>query len=102
ISSLKLENTVSTVPGVREVAAIGVPDARWGERPALILAMAEADAETVSAAARQAVEAAVARGTLSKWAMPDRIMRVEALPKTSVGKIDKKTIRAAVAAGTIA
>lgn len=101
ISSLELENTVSTVSGVREVAAVGVPDPRWGERPALILAMAEADAETVSAAVRRTVEAAVECGTLSKWAIPERILRVETLPKTSVGKIDKKAIRAGVAAGTI-
>ncbi|MGI1663845.1 fatty acid--CoA ligase [Palleronia sp. KMU-117] len=101
VSSLALENAVSTVPGVREVAAVGIPDPRWGERPVVVIA-AENDAfDATARAAMERVSQAVSDGTLPRWATPDRILRVDALPKTSVGKIDKKAIRAAIAEGEI-
>ncbi|MBI1170168.1 long-chain-fatty-acid--CoA ligase [bacterium] len=93
ISSLELESIVSAVPGVVEVAAVGVPDEQWGERP-VVLVVAKTEVE---AAAHAAVAAAIAAGRLSKWAAPERVMTVEAIPKTSVGKIDKKAIRASLA-----
>ena len=99
VSSLQLEDIASTVPGLAEVAAIGVPDARWGERPVLVVACGAAEEERVAQDIRAVIDAAIARGDLPGWAAPDRIVRVEALPKTSVGKIDKKAIRANVAAG---
>jgi fatty-acyl-CoA synthase len=102
VSSLALENAVSTAPGVREAAAVGIPDPRWGERPVIVIA---ADADRFDATARAATERiaqAVDAGTLPRWAAPDRVLRVDALPKTSVGKIDKKAIRAAIAEGRIA
>lgn len=95
ISSLDLENIASVVPGVAEVAAIGLPDAKWGERPCLVIAPKPGIApETVEAGVRAAVAQAVAAGHLSQWAHPDRVEFVEALPKTSVGKLDKKVMRA--------
>lgn len=97
VSSLTLESLASTVPGVREVAAVGVPDERWGERPVLV-AVIEGEVE---AAIRARLLAAVAAGDLPKWAVPDRVLRVAAIPKTSVGKLDKKVIRAMLAAGEI-
>lgn len=93
VSSLELENLASTVPGVAEAAAIGVPDAKWGERPVLFLAVSDA-AEKVESAIRSAFADAVASGALSKWAAPDRIVVLPSLPKTSVGKLDKKALRA--------
>ncbi|MEZ5911676.1 MAG: fatty acid--CoA ligase [Paracoccaceae bacterium] len=93
VSSLELENLASTVVGVSEAAAIGVPDAKWGERPLLVVAYTGTPAETL-ADLRAAFEAAVQGGALSKWAVPDRIEIVEGLPKTSVGKLDKKALRA--------
>jgi fatty-acyl-CoA synthase len=95
ISSLELESLVSSVPGVVEAAAVGMPDAKWGERP-VILVVARDD---VVAAVHAAVQAAIVAGRLSKWAAPERVMMVEAIPKTSVGKIDKKRIRAELALG---
>ncbi len=100
VSSLALESIASTAPGVAEVAAVGVPDERWGERPVLVAALTEGDA--AEAAIRQRVGAAIAAGDLPKWAAPERICRVASLPKTSVGKIDKKLIRKMLAAGEIA
>lgn len=100
ISSLQLESIVSAVPGVAEAAAVGMPDARWGERP-VILVVAKPGA-AVEAPALAAVAAAIAAGRLSRWAAPERVLTVTTIPKTSVGKIDKKAIRAALAAGNIA
>ena len=93
ISSLELESIISAVPGVVEVAAVGMPDAQWGERP-VVLVVARDDVE---AAVHAAVQAAIGAGRLSRWAAPERVLRVEAIPKTSVGKIDKKAIRAGLA-----
>lgn len=98
VSSLALESLASTVAGVREVAAVGVPDERWGERPVLV-AVVEGEVE---AAIRARLIAAVAAGDLPKWAVPERIIAVATIPKTSVGKLDKKRIRAMLASGEIA
>ena len=95
VSSLALESLASAIDGVVEAAALGVPDAKWGERPLLlIVARGGADQEAVSKALEAAFEGRIAAGELSKWAMPDEIRFVEAIAKTSVGKIDKKAIRA--------
>ena len=102
ISSLELEGVVSTVAGVREVAAVGMPDPKWGERPVVVLVTDAPAPAAVIAAAGAAIAAAIAGGSLSKWATPDRFVQIAALPKTSVGKIDKKAIRAGLAAGTLA
>ena len=91
VSSLELEDIVSRCDGVAEVAAIGVVDAQWGERPLLVVARSnpELTADEVLAAVRAEVE----RGRLSKWAVPERVEFVDALPRTSVGKLDKKLLR---------
>ena len=101
VSSLELENVVSTVAGVQEVAVVGVPDQIWGERPVVVLVTDAAASAAVIEAAGAAIAAAIAKGVLSKWAAPGRFMQITALPKTSVGKIDKKAIRASLAAGTL-
>ncbi|MGB8814192.1 MAG: fatty acid--CoA ligase [Paracoccaceae bacterium] len=94
VSSLDLESLASRVPGVAEVAVIGLPDARWGERPCVVMALAAgADGAAVAAGIHAAIAAAIAAGRLPKWAAPERIEVVAALPKTSVGKLDKKRMR---------
>ncbi|SFF28863.1 fatty-acyl-CoA synthase [Sulfitobacter brevis] len=99
VSSLTLENLVSTVPGLIEVAAVGVLDDRWGERPVLVAVMDPS--EEIDAAIRHRIDAAIESGDLPKWAAPDLIYRVSALPRTSVGKIDKKRIRQMLETGEI-
>ena len=91
ISSLELEDIVSRCDGVAEAAAIGIADDRWGERPLMIVVRAdpELSAEQVLASIRAEVDS----GRLSKWALPERVEFVDALPRTSVGKLDKKALR---------
>ena len=96
VSSLELESIASQVAGVVEVAAVGLPDARWDERPCLLVV--QALGADVVPGVRAAILAAVAAGQVPKWANPERIEVVAALPKTSVGKLDKKRMRAELAA----
>jgi fatty-acyl-CoA synthase len=93
ISSLELESIVSRCDGVSEVAAFGVPDLQWGERPMLVIVRA-AEAELSVNEIQDAIREQVDNGRLSKWAIPERVEFVDSLPKTSVGKMDKKVMRA--------
>ena len=90
ISSIDLENTVMAHPSVREAAVIGVPDERWGERPFVFLVL-EPGAELDVEALRAHVAA-----TMPRWCVPEpeRWRAIEEVPKTSVGKFDKKALRA--------
>jgi len=94
ISSVGLEDVVSRHSGVTEVAAIGVPDERWGERPMLLVVCVDGSNAPDAAEIKALVQTEVEAGNLSKWAVPDRVEFVESIAKTSVGKIDKKTLRA--------
>jgi fatty-acyl-CoA synthase len=93
ISSIELEDILMHMPGLKEAAIIGVADAKWGERPLAILVTGSADG--VDKGAVQAhVKGYADKGIISRFAIPDRILFVDALDKTSVGKIDKKALRA--------
>ena len=97
VSSLELETIASAVSGVVEVAAIGISDPKWGERPLLMVVASDAaDRQDISSGITAAIREAISGGSLSKWAMPDDIRFVDEITKTSVGKIDKKAIRAAL------
>ena len=92
ISSIDLENAISQHPSVAEVAVIGVPDSKWGERPmALVVCRDEAvgDLQVL----RQHLGVMAEAGAISRYAIPDQIQFVAEIDKTSVGKIDKKTLR---------
>jgi len=91
ISSLELEDLALGVPSVSEAAVIGVVDKKWGERPLVLVVGKETEIDCSEVAERFA-EAAKA-GLISDWAVPERIEQVDAIPKTSVGKIDKKRLR---------
>jgi fatty-acyl-CoA synthase len=93
ISSLQLEELIARLPGVAEVAVVGVPDRQWGERPIAFVVARSANDPSLAADARKRVQEHVDDASLSKYAMPDRIILVEALEKTSVGKIDKRILR---------
>ncbi|MBS3803628.1 MAG: fatty acid--CoA ligase [Oleiphilaceae bacterium] len=92
LSSLDLENLISQHPAVDSAVVIGVPDEKWGERPYAQVVLApgqQADRKTIQNHLLQFVES----GEINKWAIPADIDFVEDIPKTSVGKVNKKLIR---------
>lgn len=92
ISSVQLENLIVTLPNVAEVAVIGIPDDKWGERPIAVIAPLHARTVTLETV-NILIDDAASRGELSRFARIDRVETVASLPKTSVGKIDKKLLR---------
>jgi fatty-acyl-CoA synthase len=94
ISSLELESLISRHPGVAEVAVVAVPDERWGERPhAIVVPKPEWRARLAADDVREHVAALAAAGKVAGYAVPERVTLVESLPKTSVGKINKRALR---------
>lgn len=92
ISSLALEDIIALHPAVSEVAVIGITDAKWGERP-LPLVVRHAGSEVTEAEIIALVAARSRSGDISRYAIPDRVCFVEAMERTSVGKINKKKLR---------
>ena len=98
VSSLDIEDLVLRIAGVAEAAVVGVPDDKWGERPvAFVVCNCSPDSQPTEEAIRKHVESFAASGAISKYAVPDRVYFVDAIPRTSVGKCDKKVIRARLA-----
>jgi len=94
ISSLHLESIISQHPAVSEVAVVGVPDDKWGERPlALVVPKPDFADKFDTAGIKQFLGKYVEDGQISKWAIPDSIVVTDQIPKTSVGKINKKVIK---------
>jgi fatty-acyl-CoA synthase len=94
ISSLQLEDLISLHAAVAEVAVIGMPDAHWGERPhALVIAHPGYRATVTAEDIKAHVAAAAASGLVPRYAVPERVTFVEALTRTSVGKVDKRLLR---------
>lgn len=93
VSSLEVENILSFHPCVAEVAVIGVADEKWGERPLALVVLkpeyVDIKAEDILALGHQAVE----KGYLPKYGVPSEIRFLVEMPKTSVGKLDKKKMR---------
>lgn len=95
ISSLALEDAIMAHPTVAEAAVIGVEDEQWGERPLAIVVLREeahASAEELTG---------WLEGRVAKWWIPERWTFVDTVPKTSVGKFDKKVLRAREISGEL-
>jgi fatty-acyl-CoA synthase len=88
ISSVELENIIMSHPDVREAAVVAIPDERWGERPCACVVLSERSALT----AADLLEFLTPK--VAKWWLPDRVEFIDEVPKTSVGKFDKKVLRA--------
>ena len=94
ISSLELEDIIAHHEAVSEVAVIGVKDEKWGERPmALVVPKAQFTDRVQQADIKAHIKSYADKGVVSKYAVPDKVMFVNALEKTSVGKLDKKRLR---------
>ncbi|HRE03259.1 MAG TPA: fatty acid--CoA ligase, partial [Ilumatobacteraceae bacterium] len=87
ISSVELENELMAHPKVKEAAVIGVPSQRWGERP--LACVVVAPGETMTEA--EVIEYLAPK--LAKWQVPDDVVFIDEVPKTSVGKFSKKDLR---------
>jgi len=92
LSSLDLENLISQHPAVAGAAVVGVPDEKWGERPHALV-MLNAGKQATTADIQEYLKQYVESGDINKWAIPEKIDFVDDIPKTSVGKINKKLIR---------
>jgi fatty-acyl-CoA synthase len=93
ICSLTIEDMLNELPEIADIAVIGVPDERWGERPIAVI-VAAPDRVVTEALVGARIETAIARGEISGYARLDRIELVDRIPVTSVGKADKKALRA--------
>lgn len=96
VSSLDIEGLILQHPGAAEAAVVGIPDAKWGERP-LALVVKKPDSDIDEQSVKDLVMGYADKGVISKYGVPDRVKFVDALPRTSVGKLDKKVMRAEMA-----
>jgi fatty-acyl-CoA synthase len=87
ISSVDLENAIMAIPDVAEAAVIAVNHPKWQERPLACVVIKKGAAVT-----KEQIYDHLGQN-FAKWWMPDDIIFIEAVPKTSVGKFDKKTLR---------
>jgi len=93
ISSVDLENAIMAHPAVREAAVIAIPDEKWSERPMAVI-VADGDLDKASIIDHLS-------GDFARFWLPDVIAFIDEIPKTSVGKFDKKVLRAMVAEGKL-
>jgi fatty-acyl-CoA synthase len=92
VSSLDIEDLILRHPAIAEAAVIGIKDPKWGERPLAIL-VAKPGSEVTDDEIKAHLGTFADRGIISRYAVPGRIDFVEQLPKTSVGKMNKRVLR---------
>jgi acyl-CoA synthetase (AMP-forming)/AMP-acid ligase II len=95
ISSVEVETLLVDHPAVQEAAVIAMPDERWGERPLACVALA-GGSDVSLADLREHLASSLAR-----WQLPDAFAFIDEVPKTSVGKFDKKMLRRRLADGEL-
>ncbi|MCP5307287.1 MAG: fatty acid--CoA ligase [Chromatiaceae bacterium] len=101
ISSLELEDLILKHPAVTETAVVGIPDPKWGERPlALVVLKPDRTGQVDETTIRDWLKDFADKGIISKWGIPDRVLFVDSIPKTSVGKLNKKEMRQQYAQAT--
>jgi len=94
ISSLTLENLINMHPKVQEVAVFGAASEKWGERPAVLLVPKDEYKGKISETElKEHMMQYVEEGKILKWWIPEKFIFVNQIPRTSVGKFDKKEMR---------
>jgi fatty-acyl-CoA synthase len=94
VSSLQIEDLIAQCAGVAEAAVIGVRDEKWGERPLALVVKRPSDANGISEAAiKDHLKVFADKGAISKYGIPEKIIFIDSIPKTSVGKVNKKELR---------
>jgi acyl-CoA synthetase (AMP-forming)/AMP-acid ligase II len=93
VPTVLLENLTATADCVLEATYVGVPDAKWGERPMAVIKLVPGASESEDDIYRFLEVEGVEKGKLTKWMLPDFIALTDEIPKTSVGKYDKITIK---------
>jgi fatty-acyl-CoA synthase len=88
ISSVDMESAIMGLPSVVEAAVIAIPDDRWGERPLPCVALADGASLTL-----EGLRDHLSSSGFARWQLPDRMQVVDVVPKTAVGKFDKKVLR---------
>ena len=96
ISSVEVENYLLEHPAVAEAAVIGIPDPKWDERPLATIVVKEGIPDPDVEDLRAHLESRMA-----KWQVPEKFAFVDEIPKTSVGKLDKKRIRTSHSEGDL-
>ncbi|HEX7855109.1 MAG TPA: long-chain-fatty-acid--CoA ligase [Sphingobium sp.] len=99
VSSSVLEEYTMRHPSVLEAAFVGIPNDQWGERPVVMIVLRHGHEAATLKRIRDHLARFVTEGLLSRYALPDAIVTVASIPKTSVGKIDKKAIRTLMSQG---
>jgi fatty-acyl-CoA synthase len=95
ISSVDLENTIMSHPDVVEAAVVGVPDDKWQERPLAVVVLRDGASQDAEAMRTWLSE------QVAHWQLPERWAFVKEVPRTSVGKFDKKVVRQQYAEGAL-
>ncbi|MFX1445979.1 MAG: long-chain-fatty-acid--CoA ligase [Promethearchaeota archaeon] len=88
ISSIDMENEILSHPSVLEAAVVGIPHPKWEERPLALVVLREG----FTSVKKEDIQTHLAK-RFAKWQLPDEILFVSSIPKTSVGKLNKKHIR---------
>jgi fatty-acyl-CoA synthase len=84
-----MEGAIMAMGGVAEAAVIAIPDEKWQERPMACIVLKEGSSVTL-----EDIRSHLESRGWAKWQLPDRIEFIDAVPKTGVGKFDKKVLRA--------
>lgn len=94
ISSLELEDLISRYDGISEVAVVGVPHEKWGERPLALVVVKTGYEDQVSIGEiKEFCRSFAEKGVIPKYGIPEKVILVDNLEKTSVGKLNKKALR---------